>query len=255
VTANSSTLAAQLQRQILGGEIPPGGALPSERKLAERYRVSRSVVREVLGVLAERRLIEVVIGRGAFVRAPRTTDAARAFQGVLRRHGVTARQLVEARRLLESHAAELAAVRATDADLRDMLTHLEALEGADRLVERVRRDLAFHITVARAAHNPVLEVMFASIAEPSAELILRSLSDPATAAAGVPVHRRVYNAIRSGNPRAARSAMARHADIAAQTYGPDLDRDLDQVAGADLRHALGLDDADLDEVRSAVHPG
>ena len=255
MTANSSTLAALLQRQILGGGIPPGGALPSERKLAERHRVSRSVVREVLGVLAERRLIEVVTGRGAFVRAPRTTDAARAFQGVLRRHGVTARQLVEARRLLESHAAELAAVRATEADLRDLLAHLEAFESADRLAERVRRDLAFHLTVARAAHNPVLEVMFASLAEPSTELILRSLSDPTTMTAGVAMHRRIYNAIRAGSPRAAGSAMARHADLAAQTYGPDLDRDLDPVAGADLRHALGLDDADLDQVHSAVHPG
>lgn len=255
MTANSSTLAALLQRQILGGDIPPGGALPSERKLAERYRVSRSVVREVLGVLAERRLIDVVTGRGAFVRAPRTTDAAPAFQAVLRRRGVTARQLIEARRLLESHAAELAAVRATDDDLRDLLAHLEALESADRLVERVRRDLAFRTTVARAAHNPVLEVMFASIAEPSAELILRSLSDPTAAATGIPVHRRVYNAIRAGKPRAARSAMARHADIASQTYGADLDRDLDPVAGADLRPALDLDDADMEQVRGAVHLG
>ncbi len=255
MTKNSRSLATLLQRQILAGEIPPGGALPSERKLAERYAVSRSVVREVLGVLAERRLIDIVIGRGAFVRAPRTSDAARAFQGVLRRHSVTPRQLIEARRLLESHTAEMAARRATEADLRDLEVQLRALERADRLAERVRRDLAFHVGVARAAHNPVLEVMFASIAESSAELILRSLSDPAVAAAGLPLHRQVYNAIRAGKPRVARSAMARHADVASETYGADLDRDLDSVAGPDIQHALGLDDTDLDRVRSAVQLG
>ena len=66
-------LHARLYEDILSGDIPPGAKLPSERQLAERYGVSRPVVRESLRRLQERGLIVVQPGRGSYVREVRAT--------------------------------------------------------------------------------------------------------------------------------------------------------------------------------------
>ncbi|MCW1927912.1 GntR family transcriptional regulator [Bhargavaea beijingensis] len=50
------------------GGIPPGGKLPSENTLAERYRVPRYTVRNALNHLEERGLIESIQGKGRFLK-------------------------------------------------------------------------------------------------------------------------------------------------------------------------------------------
>ena len=78
------------------------------------------------------------------------------------------------------------------------------------LLEQARYDLAFHLAIARAAANPVIETMFGSIAGLTAELMLRSLSDPEVTRASVPFHRQICEAIRERDPARARLAMERH---------------------------------------------
>ncbi|WP_026548878.1 GntR family transcriptional regulator, partial [Arthrobacter sp. Br18] len=63
-------LRAHLRAQILNHSLPPGTSLPSEAQLQVRYGVSRSVVRQALGALADEGLIERGRGRGITV-APR----------------------------------------------------------------------------------------------------------------------------------------------------------------------------------------
>jgi GntR family transcriptional regulator len=63
-------LRGHLRAQILNHSLPPGTSLPSEAQLQVRYGVSRSVVRQALGALADEGLIERGRGRGSTV-APR----------------------------------------------------------------------------------------------------------------------------------------------------------------------------------------
>lgn len=196
------------------------------------------MVREAFRALAERRLIEVVIGRGAFVRPPASSDAADALKSVLQRHQITARDVVKARLVLECHAAEEAARRATPEEVAERGWRLEALEREPRILKRIQHDLGFHFGVVRAAHNPVLQVMFSSTSELIAELMLRSLSDEQVTAAGMPHHRSVFEAIRTGDADAARRAMESHHEVATDTYGEDLDHRLDTLADQGLRRAL-----------------
>src|SRR5215213_6954504 len=97
-----AALADHLEEQILAGNLAVGAKLPSERQLAERFGLSRPLVREALRGLVERRLVEVEPGRGAFVRGAHATDAAHELGLLVRRHPATPRQLVEARTMLES---------------------------------------------------------------------------------------------------------------------------------------------------------
>ncbi|MGI5337705.1 GntR family transcriptional regulator [Streptomyces sp. CA-181903] len=61
-------VAAEIRNAISAGEFPPGAPLPSETQLIERYKVSRPTVRNAIAALRSEGLIEVVHGKGSFVR-------------------------------------------------------------------------------------------------------------------------------------------------------------------------------------------
>ncbi|MGH2533618.1 MAG: FadR/GntR family transcriptional regulator [Thermomicrobiales bacterium] len=229
------TLAAHLERRIMAGELTAGEKLPSERQLSERYGVSRPVVREALRSLVERQLVEVQPGRGAFVRRARLSDAAGRLEAVFRRTQATARDVVEARTMLECTAASLAAQRATPADLAALETALDQFDRATDIIEQARCDLTFHLGIVRAARNPVVETMFGSITGLAVELMLRSLGDWDVASVSLPYHRQIADAIRARDPRQARSLMEAHLAVAATLYGEDYERSIESIARREVQ--------------------
>lgn len=231
-------LADELENEIVTGRLAIGAKLPSERKLAERYGVSRPFVREALRSLVERHLVEIHPARGAFVRDARSSDAATQLSVHFRRTQATARDLVEARSTLESSAAELAAARATDEDVALMTHALAELDGDGDVVDQARHDLTFHYAVTRAAHNPVIESMFAAVAQPTVELMLRSLLDAQVRDEALNLHHEIVQAIRDHDAQHARDAMQRHLAVAARLYGDDLDRSVESVARRELARRL-----------------
>ena len=229
---------------ILSGRLAAGAKLPSERELAQHYGVGRPLIREALRSLAEMGLIETVPARGTFVRA--VDDPASHRQGgiAIRRRGVTAHQLSEARILLETSAARYAAERATDEDLARLRTALERVD-ASTSMQHVADDLAFHLEVASAAHNPVLEMMLESIAVPTAALMVRSVGDPGVMRSSQPYHRTCLEAIERRDADAAAEQMRAHLTVAQDLYGDDYERSVDELARHALDHlgaTTGLDD-------------
>ena len=93
---------------MLSGRLVPGDRLPSERQLAETYRLSRPMIREALRTLAERKLVKISPGRGAFVLKPSVAQGAGPLEMLYRRQGATARDLSEARLMLEYKGIEKA---------------------------------------------------------------------------------------------------------------------------------------------------
>ena len=235
IRRSGDTIADELAEGILAGRWPAGSRMPSERQLTREFGASRPVIREALRSLLERGLIEVQAGRGTFVREPDALATAGSIDLHFRRSGVTARQLSEARLMLETEAAGLAAERASEADLTELRAALDRLEHAASPVEQVRGDLAFHLTLARAAHNPVIEMMFRSIAGLAVELMVRSAADPAVLGRSGPFHRAALEAVDAHDREAARAALQAHLGVAAQTYGGDYDRNLDTTAFRALR--------------------
>jgi len=247
-------LITLLERQILSGSMPPGAPLPSERQLAERFAISRNVVREALRSLAERRLIRIEVGRGAFVREPDPTAAASMLAISLRGRHVTARHVINARRLIEVDAARQSAEHHTDVDVVRIRDAVEALRPTDALLDQVRADLRFHLAIARASHNPLLEAIFGAMSSMAAELMLRSLSDHDVAREGIPQHAKILGAIENGNPTAAARHMNAHLDVALTMYGSDLDESLNVVAERRMHDAFGPDRS-LDDLFSAALGG
>jgi GntR family transcriptional regulator len=61
-------LAAILRARIESGELPPGRVLPSEVTLMQEHGIARETARKAVRVLRDEGLVEVVQGRGVYVR-------------------------------------------------------------------------------------------------------------------------------------------------------------------------------------------
>ena len=173
----------------------------------------------------------------------------------IRRRGVTAHELSEARLMLETGTARQAAQRATPADIERLEAILEVLDRSAG-IEHVERDLAFHLEIAAAAHNPVVEMMLESIAVPTAALMFRSVGDRRGHGRAAS-HSIASRSTPSGQviADAAAEAIRAHLTVAQELYGVDYERSVDELARQALTQMgarTGLDDL-VDRVLSARH--
>lgn len=226
---SAEEVLAELETKLVNGEWEVGGRLPSERILAEQFGISRPGIREVLGRLEERGLIDVRAGLGSFVCEIRPTRGSASLDHLVRRGDVTIHDVVVARAMLESEAAALAAKGRTEADVEQMRRLLGALDASTDLRTAADLDVAFHEAVAIASKNQVLQIMFGSIRDLARGMIVRSLDDRNARLAGTPIHREILEHIENQDADKAREAMARHLSLAVDFYGVDLDMPLARV--------------------------
>ncbi|QJU56316.1 FadR/GntR family transcriptional regulator (plasmid) [Herbiconiux sp. KACC 21604] len=240
-------LLTELEHTLTEGDFAPGDRLPSERALSETYGVSRPVVREVIQRLRERGLLHVAPGSGTYLREPSALDWARPLDAVSRRSGTTIRQLVEARVMLEEKAARLAAENATDDDFDKLSRALDAFNSPGGIIDRARADIAFHALIARASHNPVLEMMFGSIAPLAFEVMLRSLDDKDVMREGAPLHEDALQALKARDGEQAAALIGKHIRLAATLFGDDYEKSVERVARSKVQALFGPN-ASLEEV-------
>jgi DNA-binding GntR family transcriptional regulator len=199
-------IAYRLRADILEGRLPMGAPLRHER-LAARFGVSRTPIREALRKLQATGLVEVSPNRGAVVRTPARIELIEVY---------------ELRADVEGFACELACSRASDAEL-------DLLEGAqERLaaaIEGVRLDEASFDTVVADANGEFHGVIHAAARNARLHATIRDLQDffprdsvwraiaddPETLhAMNVGEHERIAAALRARRPAQARRAMRDH---------------------------------------------
>jgi GntR family transcriptional repressor for pyruvate dehydrogenase complex len=160
--ATRSTLHEDILAQLCGaierGEWTSGSRLPSEQCLALQLGVSRNCIREVMKVLANRRVVESRPGRGTFL----AENAGALLQGARQREyifgNVNFSELIEVRCLVEGQIAYYAAERGTDEELAE----LEILLTSD-IPDVARAHVRFHARLARIARHRLLERLLDSI--------------------------------------------------------------------------------------------
>src|SRR3954452_4707702 len=139
----SDVIAERLTAAIRDGTLKPGDRLPTEAELAREFQVGRTSVREGLQKLRAHGLIETRKGLGAFITEPRS-DPLADFAAWTASDPAAIEQLVEARVALETLAAALAALRATESEI-DKLERLNVEYGsAEGTADLVATDQAFH---------------------------------------------------------------------------------------------------------------
>jgi GntR family transcriptional repressor for pyruvate dehydrogenase complex len=168
----SSSLSAQIVTDVrdalFGKKLKPGDFLGTEKDLAARFGVSRIVARDALRTLEALGIVEIRMGKGGGARIaqgnPRLFAEALAVQ--LDLTGVTATEIMDAQRAIETLGTELAAENATPEDiekLRRLLREAEAEIDARDLDAFTRLSRDFHLAVAEASHNRVIVVQLISL--------------------------------------------------------------------------------------------
>lgn len=135
-----------LKRSILE-QVYPGGLLISEGEVAEAAGVSRTPVREALLRLETEGLVRLYPKRGALIRPVSAREIA---------------DVIEARRLVELHAAERVWPRRARlrADLARWLDEMRRAHAAGHVTALMAADRAFHASVVEAAGNEILAELY-----------------------------------------------------------------------------------------------
>lgn len=203
----------ELGRAIVAGTYAVGSILPGDADLAQRFKVSRTVLRETMKTLAAKGMIVAKARVGT--RVTEKNQWNMFDSEVIAWHfdnGVSEEfllQLYDIRLAVEPFAAGLAAERARPGDLERLNSLALEMAAPGHTTESLAlADLQFHLAVADAAHNPFMHTL-GSLIEAALVGMFRISTPPSQNGFSniAETHMRIVNAIVSGDVPAARAAM------------------------------------------------
>jgi len=157
-------IVQQIKGQIKKGILKPGEKLPSERKLADLLGVSRASVREAIQALAFSGYLEVNQGKGTYILEMATQyDEIVNFFSKFSNYSLD--YLMEARIMLEGEFARLAALNASQEEIDVIERVFNEIASSKDLNTFFVKDLEFHLTIAKATHNPIMNGLMKIIGE------------------------------------------------------------------------------------------
>lgn len=231
---------SKLRQLIASGGLGVGGRIPPERTLANEMGVGRRSLRRALEILEQEGQITRHQGRGTFVQgkdaAASVPAVARARDGELSIVSAVAAipfdrileftnplEVIEVRLAVEPVIARLAALRASQADIRRLQGLVaETREASDPLVYE-RADERFHRAVAEAARNALFLSLFDTLSASRRDATWRRLGENAHCFKRQSVHsashQEIYEAIATRNSERAYDCMYRHlSDVQRHVY-------------------------------------
>lgn len=201
-------MARRLVVELSSGRYQVGDRLPPERELSIQYNVSRPTVREAIIALEVQGLLEVRVGAGSYVKRLPGNEDVPGFN-------ITAFELTEARLLIEGEAAALAATQITAEGLQQLASLVSEIERENQNPHGTERaDREFHITIARATRNTAMaeavERLWDLRSNSPESALLHEKARSANIKPVVNEHTAILEALRAGDPVAARYAMRAH---------------------------------------------
>ncbi|MEL0634875.1 MULTISPECIES: FadR/GntR family transcriptional regulator [Pseudoalteromonas] len=197
-------VAKELGRRIVAGTYTPGTLIDDENRLAERFQVSRVVVRDAVKILVGKGLLDV--RRGIGTRVKTRDNWALLDDDVLAWHLSAPlnpeflTQLMEFRLAFEPKAASVAAQRATPEDVKAIENALNEMQSSVSDLDKfVIADAHFHGAILRASHNELFISMECVIF--SALLVSIKVTNQSAESnhASIPFHKEVFDAIAKGD--------------------------------------------------------
>lgn len=219
-TATVEEIVAQLTEAVHEHRLQPGAKL-REDEVGDIFGVSRTIVRQALRAMAFEGLLTIERNRGAFVAKPTLKEAREVFQ---------------ARALLEPSTARAAAERANATDIQILEHHIaEEHSALDRGEAGLALKLsgAFHLEIARIADQQTIEQFLRQLVSRSS-LVIALYWRRRNALCESNAHHALVEALRNGDSETAEELMKGHLlDIFSQL---DLRERID--AATSLRDAL-----------------
>lgn len=213
------SLSDRLTEAILGiireRELGPGDAIPSARELAKRFEITTPTIREALRKLEATGAVEFRHGSGTYV-GPTINNVvlANPHRPPITKDSVL--QLIGARLLIEPAVAAQAAHTAGSAEAGGAVPSLDRLEAAvtNALTPPGGPAFAlnFHVELAAASGNPVVEELLASLLKVRVreQQQIRQLYDNRNR--DYEEHRAIFEAVQAGDATAAETLTRQHLD-------------------------------------------
>ena len=211
----SQKIERRLESAIRDKKLAVGSKLPTERELCLSFGVSRTALREALRRLSARGLVQITKGSGMYVTGLKIDDAIanlNLYYDMQFDHNLIG-QIIGVRHLFEPKIAGMAARQRDRNDLNDLQDNIEMFKecNADNTQMEADLDNKFHLTVAKATHNPIVQITM----EPIYSLIPRMRNLIYANIDGekdtiLEFHIKIFNAINTQNEVEAEAAMHDH---------------------------------------------
>ena len=224
---NQKLLVPQIEDQLMmfiqQEQIEIGSKLPSEYKLAEKFGVGRSTIREAAKSLVSKGILDVKRGAGTFVKSKEIIITKKnkkvddplglsQFEDKYR----LAMELFDVRILLEPEVAATACRNATEEDkkrIKELCDEVEQLYMAGK--NHIQKDMEFHEAIAKCSGNRVVEVLIPVIL--TAITTFANLTNRKLQKETIETHRKITEAIVRGDGMGAKCAMIMHLTYNRQT--------------------------------------
>lgn len=219
---SKSNVTDQVYKQMLDnisdGTWSPGTKIPSENELKEIFQVSRNTVRLVLNRLCMLGLLETYHGEGTFVKklGPSIYVNSLIPPICLEKHDFI--EIMEFRRGIEVETTRLAAARASEQHINDLERILLISEDyKNDAVNYAKADADFHIAIAKASGNKMLEQMMSIIKEillPNLESVIKAQGN----SDGREFHPKIFEAIQNRDTDKAVYSMEHHLTVVIERF-------------------------------------
>ncbi len=191
-------IVESITEAIVARRLMPGTKL-AEQKIADIFKVSRTLVRQALNQLSRDRLVTLEPARGAFVAMPSVDEAHQVF---------------ELRQMIEAAMVKRLCSIVTDAQIAELRAHLLAEQAAIARTDvpgRTRLLADFHVVLARMLGNQVLAQLLGDLLSRSSLISLMYQSSH-SAEASLAEHVAIVDAIEKRDVRAAVRLTEDHLD-------------------------------------------
>ena len=204
-------VVSQVHELIKAGRFKSGDQLPSERELAETFKVSRTSVREALRALETEGLVISRTGTGTFVADLPIESLVAPLAKMLIEEKHALADVFELRKLIEPQIASLAAERATVRDIERMYRLLDKQrEQVERGATGVEADTELHFAIGRATQNQAVEKLVSGLLDVLSKSREESLQPEARRKASIDSHLAIVASIEAHDQVKAREAMRYH---------------------------------------------
>ncbi len=212
---------SKLRQLIAADGLAADGRIPPERVLASELGVGRRSLRRALDVLEREGRISRRQGRGTFLQEARAGNGTPVFEQILERTNPI--EVIEVRLSIEPVMARLAALRASQSDIRKLQRLAEETRAATDPSAYEQADAGFHRAIAEASRNALFLAVFDTLRASQCDAGWRRLGENAhcykrqSVYAGF--HREISEAISARDGERAHEAMFRHlSDVQRHIY-------------------------------------
>lgn len=212
----------RLETLINEGVYPPGSELPSERALMLEFGTGRPAIREALFALQKMGVLHLSPGERPRVQEPNCSVVLESMRGAVTRFMAQPgglRQFQRARVFFEGGIVREVAAHATAREIDEVRAALDAnrhaLDSPRRFEET---DVAFHVCLARMAHNPLFLVIHDAMFDWLYSQRTVTLGFPGQADRAYAAHERIADAVAARDPDRAEQAMREHLEHGHRLY-------------------------------------